>query len=294
MSEKLKRNIAEPDENRPAEILRPQPLARSPESLSMTNEVIDRLMQAGEQKITTLKRQWELKRELGLDPFETNAPIERNEKVHWTEVLSKRTSSASYRGKYLALSKKAIERLEKDGDPDKPKTTKNYYYDKIRSLNEDKDRILSKTASGPAINFFKQPSSLGVFNEEDAPEGAVFSNSGLTDSQKMIIESHEKGHAMRTFPQMTEIREAFDYDKHSPEKRTKYLMYPDELVERMSQLKNYFGLADEDLFARKHLAYAKENYINDTKLDNSMTDFFNMITSEKENNFLEIINSWPI
>lgn len=271
---------------------------RSLEKEPLTDATINTIMDVSEKKIINLKKQWEIKRELGVDPFkaEQNAVIEQNKEIHWTEALNKRMQGSDYKDKYLALSKKSIDLLEKydaTGALDKPKDTKKYYYDKIRSFDDDRSRVFSQTAYGPAGQFGKGPNALGVFYE-GAPEGAVFSDSGLTDSQKMIIESHEKGHAMRTFPKISEIRDGFDYEKHSAEKRTTYLKNPDELLERMAQLKNYFGFTGNELFTRGHLDNAREQYITNTGLDNDMTDFFNMITKEKEDKFLEIINSWPV
>lgn len=69
------------------------------------------------------------------------------------------------------------------------------------------------------------------------------------------------------------------------------IMNPIEITERMSQLKNYFGLGGIDKFTKEHLAYAREHYIKDTNFDNSMTQFFQAITPEKEDAFIELINS---
>jgi len=70
-----------------------------------------------------------------------------------------------------------------------------------------------------------------------------------------------------------------------------YLNTPFEEAERMSQLKNYFGFRGSEKFTKEHLAYARKHYIEDTGFDNNMTQFFQVITPEKEDAFIEIINS---
>ncbi|MFA5831266.1 MAG: hypothetical protein WC878_05550 [Candidatus Paceibacterota bacterium] len=70
-----------------------------------------------------------------------------------------------------------------------------------------------------------------------------------------------------------------------------YLRMPMEIAERMSQLKNYFGMKSNEVFTKEHLAYAKEHFISDTSYDNNMTHFFQAITTEKEGAFIELINS---
>lgn len=82
-----------------------------------------------------------------------------------------------------------------------------------------------------------------------------------------------------------ERREAYLHD---------YLFTGDEIVERMSQLKNYFGMDGSDKFTKDHLHYAKENYIEDTGMDNAMSLFFQGITEETEDEFLELINSMGV
>lgn len=64
-----------------------------------------------------------------------------------------------------------------------------------------------------------------------------------------------------------------------------------ELAERMSQLKNYFGMNASQAFTKDQLYYAKDHYIQDTGMDNHMRFFFQAITPETEDAFVEIINS---
>ena len=65
-------------------------------------------------------------------------------------------------------------------------------------------------------------------------------------------------------------------------------------MERMSQLKNYFGFDGDQEFTKEHLDYARTHYVKDMSLDNSMSALFQMITAEKEEQFLRAINSLGI
>jgi len=142
--------------------------------------------------------------------------------------------------------------------------------------------------------------------------------------QMSIINAHEKGHRVRNFyDNYTEmLRSAFDISRvnfteqdleflqKSREQSNKlveggemsfeeerdnylknYLFTGKEIAERMSQLKNYFGFAGNEQFTKKHLDFARKNYIKDTNMDNSMRLFFEAITPETEDEFLWLINN---
>lgn len=139
--------------------------------------------------------------------------------------------------------------------------------------------------------------------------------------QKNIFEAHEKGHTIRKIRSEAAqdyFKKGFDFNKMSipPEKLNQlkeffhgqhpdspvasdaeiyesiasYLSNPMESAERMSQLKNYFGMKDGEIFTKEHLDYARKHYVQDTKVDNHMTEFFQAITTKTEAAFLEIIN----
>lgn len=140
-----------------------------------------------------------------------------------------------------------------------------------------------------------------------------------TAKQMSIIVAHEKGHAIRRYqdlkdyfikgfdPTKIEYTEKdFEIDivlnkKEGEEenldiekmklKSMKYLFSGPEIAERMSQLKNYFGITGAESFTKEHLHYAREHYIPDTGMDNRMRHFFQAITPETEDAFIELINT---
>lgn len=150
-----------------------------------------------------------------------------------------------------------------------------------------------------------------------------------TAKQMSIIEAHEKGHRIRPYhgkelepifmrafdPSRVDFTDT-DYEAHKDEWRQTvdagraaegaeeymskedakqthldYLFTPTELAERMSQLKNYFGMQGAEPFTKAHLDYARTHYVQDVGYDNGMTHMFQAVTPEKEEEFLKLINS---
>ena len=160
----------------------------------------------------------------------------------------------------------------------------------------------------------RNPELLGVGKINDP--GTVFTDAKskegtkLTARKKNIIEAHEKGHGLRDFTSlqdMREVRSVIDLDAlqdlqlaHEFGKKTttkfpaNYIKKPEEIIERMAQLKNYFGMSASEEFTVEHLNYARENYVKDTGLDNTVSEFLYCISPKTEDAFLSVINKYPI
>lgn len=134
-----------------------------------------------------------------------------------------------------------------------------------------------------------------------------------------LVEAHEKGHVLRNLKHSGYFEKrfsaGFDTSKVTPEaylgkdiaeKSTEltdqdikgmideYLFdfkKPVEILERMSQLKNYFGMKGDEKFTPQHLEYARTHYTQDVGLENHMQAFFQAITPETEFTFLNLMNS---
>lgn len=65
-----------------------------------------------------------------------------------------------------------------------------------------------------------------------------------------------------------------------------------EIMARATQLKNYFGLKENEKITDDMLKYAADNYVKDTGIDNNMTDFFNRIDWKHAKEFVEYINNF--
>ena len=272
----------------------------SVEKKTMTDEEIDSDAERAfkgrqEQRIIREKEM-----ELGIDSYGTKKSIDGNYKGDWTLALYKRLKHPDMKEKLLALRWPVFNGAlpyKVEQFIDKDIFTKKFYYDKIRNFNRDVDTALSYTTYVSASSEGYNPETLGNPSEN----GTVFCDATLngrplSKPQKNAIEAHEKGHVVRGFKIDTQdISKGFDFSKISPDSpNPNYLRNPDELIERMSQLKNYFGFEGDEVFTRPHLTYAREHYLQDGALDNSMKDFFAMITSDKENEFLRIANEYPI
>ncbi len=232
---------------------------------------------------------------------------------HWTLVLQERLGDPAIKQKFFDTRLEALSSLKEGtvGLYDKPKKFRSHYESQIENYDKNIDSIFSHTQIGNAAEYGKKPTNAGMGNIGEP--GVVFSDgesreSGpLTVRQKMIIEAHEKGHGMRDFQgsDATEIQSVLDLDvlrelqnvavTEDPQNRfANYLQKPEEITERMAQLKNYFGFKGNETFTQKHLDYAREHYIADTGLDNNMTPFFAAITPETEAKFIEVMNKYPI
>lgn len=70
-----------------------------------------------------------------------------------------------------------------------------------------------------------------------------------------------------------------------------YLFSGSEIAERMAQLKNWAGVGPDKNFELEDLDRARKKYFDDIDFDNDMSIFFQAITSETEEKFIELINS---
>ena len=120
---------------------------------------------------------------------------------------------------------------------------------------------------------------------------------GKTIKCVQIAEAHEMGHRFRPYVGdffRQHFRPGFDMralDKTVSESTRLYLFSGGEIAERMSQLKNYFGINDDTPFTEDHLRYARENYVKDTGVNNEMDIFFSTITEKTQPEFIRLINS---
>lgn len=195
-------------------------------------------------------------------------------------------------------------------------------------LKEIEERIENTAASTDIEYSSKSPTAGEALPLEWT---APWSGEKPTPKQMSIIEAHEKGHEIRHYNELTDkFLQGFDISnvefteefaemrererRQNPDMEEEYedtvdglsleeqregylhnyLFTGDEIVERMSQLKNYFGMDGSDTFTKEHLHYAKENYIEDTGMDNAMNLFFQGITEDTEDEFIELINSMGV
>ncbi len=187
------------------------------------------------------------------------------------------------------------------------------------------DKRLQNIQEVTYINFNKNPlethNSWEMFPHSINP----ITGQGWTSKELSMVEAHEKGHNIRDYdgPQYDEyFHQGFDLSKITlPSERIKHIketwlrhredskkseeitdekviravikgnLNGMEIAERMNQLKNYFGFEGTEEFTKAHLDIAREHYIPDTAMDNEMTAFFQVITPETEDKFLELINN---
>jgi hypothetical protein len=176
---------------------------------------------------------------------------------------------------------------------------------------------LRQVETDTPVNFEGEAGgSGGPDGRETMPTDTFLLDQEMNPKQKSIVEAHEKGHYLRpyhgsaseeyfargfdfdaiTYLTARDLREHRQSDPDATEEEILedirgYLMDGGETVERMAQLKNYFGMRGNEKFTATHLAYAREHYVQDVGFDNHMTQFFQAITPQTEKEFLRLINS---
>lgn len=137
----------------------------------------------------------------------------------------------------------------------------------------------------------------------------------VSEKVMSIIVAHEKGHLTRGLdgPIYDMLMKGFDQSKIQPslhKKHTEYTHYDTvidylfggtggtiEILERMSQMKNYFGFKGAEKFTKKHLDILKTKingvykYTVDTGMNNNMDTFLDLITTETEEDFIFAMNN---
>ena len=237
----------------------------------------------------------------------------------WTELLYQRLSDPISKQRFIEERTRSIERmlpgtptvLDRDG-----RSFAGHYETQIDDYDTRLDSIFAHTKAGPAKSFNREPQHLG--NSDINQTGAVFTDGAkdgipLTNRQKNIVEAHEKGHGFRDFHSPIDTREigsVIDFEalegltanyrelEKSAQKegrfRSNYVPKPEEIIERMAQFKNYFGMDASEPFTKAHLDYAREHYTADTGLDNGVHDLLHCVTPRTEQAFLKIINQYPV
>lgn len=235
---------------------------------------------------------------------------EKNFQGNWVDLFEQRIKHEETKKRFLE-SKTKNETAER-------KTS--YYYDMIKSsgrvvlekpedipldhyvfaqtqYDKNAQKVFSSKRVGKSFNYNKFPLNKGV-SAGYGDEGVVFDDATtgelgikLDEHQMDIILAHEKAHGIfgrLTHAEKKVILEPFDRTKI---KGYGFSDHADEIVARMSQLKNYFGFKGDEEFRVEHLRYARKHYVEDTKLDNNMTEFFDAISDEQK--FVDVMNTMP-
>ena len=191
----------------------------------------------------------------------------------------------------------------------------------LKELNERIDNVFSKTSIefNSRDSVAKRGSSeivVGFLNPE-----CFYSEKQMSSLQKNIVEAHEQGHIIRdlslTHKFSKKILSGFDFsnmklpiyminglrdfylkdnlsDGEIINIQKEYFENPNEIIERMAQLRNYFGMKYNEVFTKEHLDYVRENYSKDTGFYLQIQPFLQAITPQTEKKFLELINELPI
>lgn len=228
---------------------------------------------------------------------------------NWMLAQRERMAQPDFQVKYDAFVQASLSEL-KPGVPqtvfDKPGRYQSFHERLSDTVPERHDYVYGAVGYGRAEDYHLEPHNTGRGGIGE--QGTVFSDAStlagvpLTGRQKDIIAAHEAYHGMVTTPAPAakEVARGFDGDVYNSIvekqklKQPGYLRNPDELMARMAQLKNYYGMQGSETFTKGHLDYARQHYVADTGLDNSMSVFMQAISSRTEPDFLRLMNTLPV
>ncbi len=221
----------------------------------------------------------------------------------WTLLLLRRALDPITFEKYQAIVAQYADLLEATppGVLTKDGVRADYHQRQMDEYTARIAEVFIQTGIGTAQEQGLVPYALGV-GRLGSP-GTVFDDAvslggqPLTRRQKNIIEAHEKVHGlwkMEDAPFGHALRAIFDPVELAKNERVTYLKKPDEILARMSQIRDYFGLSASDMFTSEHLAYARTHYCADTGLDNHMRMFFDCVTQKTQDTFIACMNTYPM
>lgn len=240
----------------------------------------------------------------------SSSPAEQaNFQGDWMLLQQQRMSSTDFRDKFNQFLGQHAPSLN-EGEPgpfDKPTQFQAHYERQSVDLELNTSHVYAAVRYGKAmVGNGNPPSALGhgSIGEQGTiySDGITGSGNPLTDRQKNIVAAHEAYHGMvdAQGSAVAEVRSGFDmsaYDElvdNGAIHRPSYLRNPDELLARMAQLKNYYGMSAGESFTAEHLDYARGHYVEDTGLDNGMSVFFAMVTPNTDDLFLHLMNKLPV
>lgn len=248
--------------------------------------------------------------------FYSKEDLGANYKDDWTSLQYNRFRHPVIKSRYLDFKKKHPTTEERNSSffeskiegvfLEKPRDIPKDVY--LSMLNMDTydhnlERVFRVTDYGKAYQYFKMRENLGA-SQGYGDHGVVFSDAkelggtSVSDRSKNIIEAHEKVHG--SFMNLTNSEKNYIIDVFYTERnrqRGRILpSYPnkkqvDEVLARMSQIKNYFGFKGDEKFTIGHLNMARKHYLSDVGFDNNMQEFFDSIDRENEEKFVELMNT---
>lgn len=228
----------------------------------------------------------------------------------WFNIQYERMQSPDFRDKFRRFLETHISSMKTgiaQSPLDKPEHFQLHYREQLDELDDNLNIVYSSVVYGLTKDVGgKSPGGLG--HGKIGRPGTLYSNAtnhdgaALSDRHKDIIAGHEAYHGIvdAQGSASQEVKSGFDWDMYdelidtTSVKQPNYLRNPDELMARMAQFKNYFGMKSSEIFQAEHLRHLRAHYVRDTGLDNGISLMLNIITSKTEPNFIRIMNQLPL
>lgn len=233
-----------------------------------------------------------------------------NYQGNWFNLQYARMQSPDFRAKFGSFIDRHIGSLT-PGQPtsslDKAENFQAHYQAQLDNFDASLTHIYSQVQYGEATNV-GGVSAADLGHGNIGQPGTLYADGvdkhqqPLTDRQKDIIVGHEAYHGMVDAKGSagSEVKSGFDWDAFNAlidsgnVAQPSYLREPDELLARMAQFKNYFGMRTNEQFTAEHLTYVRQHYVEDTGLDNGASLMLSIVTLNTEARFVELMNELPV
>ncbi len=233
-----------------------------------------------------------------------------NYQGNWFNLQHVRMQSPNFENKLVAFIGRHIDSLtpgQSRSSLDKPENFQTHYQSQLNQFNANLERTYSLVHYGKAADI-GGTSLAALGHGKIGQPGTVYSDGitkteqPLTDRQKDIIAGHEAYHGMvdAQGSASAEVKSGFDWEVFNvlvdsgSVVQPSYLRESDELLARMAQFKNYFGMSANEQFTTEHLAHIRQHYVDDTSLDNGISLMLNIVTPNTEARFVELMNELPV
>ncbi len=210
---------------------------------------------------------------------------------NWSKVFYQRLLHPITVERYV---ESRILRKRFNGTDDEFDTIKNQYLASISKVfNHTNYGIASSFKDEYGDGYMPQNKGVGKYHEPATVFSDAVTHKGelMSEHQKSIIEAHEQAHGVLDL--MSDDQKRFlislvdDYYISGYKTKTQAAQ---EILAKISQIKNYFGMVGDEIITEMHIDYAAQHYINDTNLNNSIGAFLKSIKPERKGDMIRFMN----
>lgn len=201
-----------------------------------------------------------------IEEAENSPEATANYAGNWMQLQQERMQSDDFRQKFDTWTQEDAMSVPPPFLGKFHRTSPTEISNRQENFGDNLENVYSEVGIGPASKYGKLPANLGKSPGYGEP-GVVFSDAerngaALTGRQKDLLAAHEAHHGLilPTYNFKQTLLRGFDSSVLPPtpgqgeRKNSKdYITSGHELIARMGQLKNYFGMKEGEVFTAEHI-----------------------------------------